>query len=68
LARQRFERGSADETQRGFSRDDSNGVTGLGQLPNYRARLVRGDPAGDADDDLLALGHRRASPVWLMPA
>ncbi len=57
LTRQSFERGRADEAKCGLGGDHPNGVTCFGELPNDRARLVSSDPAGDADDDLLAFGH-----------
>ena len=54
---QRLERGGADEAQRGLGGNDADGVAGLGELTDHRARLVGGDAAGDADDDPLAVRH-----------
>ena len=62
---ERLERGGADELQRRFGGDHPHGVAGLGELTAHGRRLVGGDPAGDADDDPLAIGHGGPQPLLL---
>jgi hypothetical protein len=52
---ERLKRCGADEAQCGLSRNDADDMTGFGELADHRARLVRGDASGDADDDPLAV-------------
>ena len=61
MARQRLERGGADEAQRGLGGYDPDVVPGLAELAHHRAGLVGGDATGDADDDPLGV-HDRQNP------
>ena len=53
VVRERFPRRRADELQRRCSGDDGDVVAGLGQLAQQVGGLVRGDTAGDTQDDPL---------------
>lgn len=53
LTGERLEGRGTDEAQGGFGGNDSDAMTGLGELTNNRARLVGGDAPGDTDYYLL---------------
>ncbi len=52
VAADRLERRTADESQRRLRRDDVHVVAGEHEFANDRDGLVRGDAAGDPDDDV----------------
>src|SRR5690606_21412672 len=57
LAREGLPRGAPDELERSLRGDDAHRVTRFAQLAQQQDRLVRGDAAGDAEDDAHGLGQ-----------